>query len=86
MTTLELENRKQNLIEALTSFDNEEAVAQMEQLVARLKKRFHKAQPCPCAFTVEEMREQLAQSKEEFRQGKYYTEEQANTLIQSWMK
>lgn len=86
MTTLELEHRKQNLIEVLTSFDNEEAVAQVEQLVASLKNSLHKATPCPCAFTTEEMREQLAQSKEEFRQGNYYTEEQANALFNSWIR
>lgn len=81
MTTLELEHRKQNLIEVLTSFDNEEAVAQVEQLVASLKNRLHKATPCPCAFTTEEMREQL---KEARNNPVSYSHKEAIELINRW--
>nr|WP_129732421.1 hypothetical protein [Parabacteroides goldsteinii] len=70
MSTLEL---KLSLIEQLTQIDDEQLLHKIKNLISQHTHK--KAEHLPAQMTVDELKEVLRKSQEDFRNGRYMTTE-----------
>lgn len=77
MTTLELNNRKYTLISEITRVDSEDVIAKLENLLKReiIQKK------SPLSFTVEELKNEIAEAEKEPTS---YSQEEVKAM--SWEK
>ncbi|EKN16857.1 hypothetical protein HMPREF1076_01991 [Parabacteroides goldsteinii CL02T12C30] len=71
MSTLEL---KLSLIEQLTKIDDEQLLNKIKKLISQHAEK--KTERYPAQMTVEELKEVLKKSQEDFRNGRYMTTEE----------
>lgn len=71
MSTLEL---KLSLIEQLTQIDDEQLLCKIKNLISQHTGK--KAERLPAQMTVDELKEVLKKSQEDFRNGRYMTTEE----------
>lgn len=72
MSTLEL---KLSLIEQLTKIDDEQLLNKIKKLISQHAEK-KKTERYPAQMTVEELKEVLKKSQEDFRNGRYMTTEE----------
>lgn len=84
MTTIELESRRQLIVESLAQLDSVEALAKVQNYIKNLQKRKEVAPP-PCQYTVEEVKERLNAAMEAIKSGRPgHTAEEVRQMIESW--
>ncbi|WP_075560088.1 hypothetical protein [Parabacteroides timonensis] len=71
MSTLEL---KLSLIEQLTQIDDEQLLHKIKNLISQHTHK--KAERLPAQMTIDELKEVLKKSQEDFRNGRYMTTEE----------
>ena len=78
MTTIELESRKLEVIQAILHIDNGDL---LEKIYRHIRKSIREENALPCAYTLEEVRQRLAVTQDDALSGKGISEEEANRLI-----
>ena len=80
MTALELQERKNRVLDILQTFNSEEAISYMEALARKLIKIEKQEQKRPNCFTLEEVKEMLKDKEN----GIYVSEQEMRDFFQSF--
>ena len=83
MTALELQERKNRVLDILQAFNSEEAIPYMEALARKLIKIEKQELKCPNCFTLEEVKEMLKETNRDRENGIYVSEQEMRDFFQS---
>ena len=80
MTVMDLQTRKLNLISYLAQLQDEIVIERIEKFILRKQKEEFDIEP----FTVEELIQRIEKSENNFKKGKYKTQEEIEKLSAKW--
>lgn len=80
MTVMDLQTRKLNLISYLAQLQDEIVIERIEKFILRKQKEEFDIEP----FTVEELIQRIEKSENNFKKGKYRTQEEIEKLSAKW--
>lgn len=84
MTTLELESRRQMIMEALAELDSAEALSKVQKYIRSLQRKKKELQ-APCQYTVEEVHDRVNRTMDAIRNGrKGHSAEEVRKMIETW--
>ena len=84
MTALELQERKNRVLDILQAFNSEEAISYMEALSRKLIKIEKQELKRPNCFTLEEVKEMLKETNRDKENGIYVSEQEMRDFFQSF--
>ncbi len=79
---MDLQTRKLNLISYLTQLQDETVINGIERLVSKIKSK--KTQSDIEPFTVDEFISRIQKSEDDFKNGRYKTQEELEKLSENW--
>lgn len=84
MITMELESRRQLIMEAIAELDSAEALGKVQKYIQNLQKKKEKEKP-PCQYTVEERHQILDEADREIGKGAAgFTTEELRREMLTW--
>lgn len=75
MTSITLQNLKEELIEQIKKEESFDLLQRIRQLIHKEKEKL------PCQFTKEELKQQIDKSIEDFNNGRFYTMEEVRKMF-----
>ena len=84
MTALELQERKNRVLDILQACNSEEAISYMEALARKLIKIEKQELKRPNCFTLEEVKEMLKETNRDKENGIYVSEQEMSDFFQSF--
>ncbi len=77
---MNIETRKIEFVQAFLNLQSEELISQFENLLKKAKKSEKELEP----FTIEELHKRIAKSEEDFKNGRFKTQEELEELSSKW--
>lgn len=77
---MNIETRKIEFVQAFLNLQSEELISQFEKLLKKVKQSDKDLKP----FTVEQLHERIAKSEEDFKNGRFKTQEELEELSSKW--
>lgn len=77
---MNIETRKIEFVQAFLSLQSEELISQFEKLLKKAKQSDDELKP----FTIEELKERIAKSEEDFENGRFKTQEELEKISSNW--